>query len=86
MVYWTQEIRDFRSNANLNNSRRDISQSNLRVPYDHIFFSNDLQCVEFSELKSENQNYLGITGTYQIKGDQIEASEIRKDRVHKVSM
>jgi len=86
MVYWTQEIRDFRSKAKLNNSRRDISQSNLRVPYDHIFYTNDLQCVEFTELKTKDQNYLGIMGTYQIKSEEVKVSEIGRRKVQKISM
>jgi len=67
MVYWTQEIRDFRSTNKLENSRRDIAQGNLRVPYDHIFYSQDLQCVQFKEIISDSQKYLGILGTYQLK-------------------
>jgi len=67
MVYWTQEIRNFRSSTNLKNSRRDIAQGNLRVPYDHIFFSSDLECIEFKELIGDQQKYLGILGTYQVK-------------------
>lgn len=67
MVYWTNEIRNFRSKTKLQNSRRDLVDSNLRVPYDHIFFSNTLECIEFEEMKDDSQNYIGIMGTYQIK-------------------
>jgi len=67
MVYWTNEIRNFRSKTQLQNSRRDLVDSNLRVPYDHIFFSNTLECIEFEEMKDQSQNYIGIKGTYQIK-------------------
>ena len=67
MVYWTNEIREFRSNTKLTNSRRGLSDGNLRVPYDHIFFSEALECTEFKEMKDENQNYIGILGTYQIR-------------------
>ena len=66
MVYWTNELKTFRSSTRLTNSRRDISQSNLRVPYDHIFFSDKLVCTSFDEVVVDNQ-YLGIFGTYQIK-------------------
>jgi len=71
MVYWAQEIREFRSDTKLKNSRRDISQGNLRVPYDHIFFTEDLECTNFSEIIGNNQKYLGILGMYQIKSDRI---------------
>ena len=66
-MYWTNEIREFRSNTKLTNSRRGLSDGNLRVPYDHIFFSEALECTEFKEMKDENQNYIGILGTYQIR-------------------
>jgi len=67
MVYWANEIRNFRSKTNLQNSRRDLVDGNLRVPYDHIFFSDELECTQFKEVKDNSQNYLGIMGTYQIK-------------------
>ncbi len=67
MTYWTQEIRQFRSDTKLHNSRRDITQGNLRVPYDHIFFSPDLECTAFKEVHGEGNKYLGIMGIYQIK-------------------
>ncbi len=72
MVYWTNEIRNFRSKTNLQNSRRDLVDGNLRVPYDHIFFSDALECTQFKEVKDISQNYLGIVGTYQIKKDEPE--------------
>lgn len=72
MVYWTNEIREFRSETNLTNSRRGLSQGNmnLRVPYDHIFFSSGLECTNFKEVKDKDENYLGIVGTYQIKNPE----------------
>lgn len=70
MVYWTNEIRNFRSKTNLQNSRRDLVDGNLRVPYDHIFFSDGLECTHFKEMKDVSQNYIGIMGTYQIKNNE----------------
>lgn len=67
MVYWTNEIRGFRAKTNLQNSRRDLVDGNLRVPYDHIFFSNALECTQFKEITDQAQNHIGIMGTYQIK-------------------
>ena len=67
MVYWTNEIREFRSDTKLTNSRRGLSDGNLRVPYDHIFFSEGLECTEFKEMKDIDQNYIGIMGKYQIR-------------------
>ena len=67
MVYWTNEIMNFRSETKLQNSRRDLVVGNFRVPYDHIFFSDALECTQFKEMKDLSQNYIGILGTYQIK-------------------
>lgn len=72
MVYWTNEIRNFRAKTDLQNSRRDLVDGNLRVPYDHIFFSNSLECTQFKEMKDISQNYIGIMGTYQIKKDDAD--------------
>ena len=71
MTYWTPEIREFRATTKLENSRRDIAQGNLRVPYDHIFFSENLECVQFNEMKGASQKYLGIRGTYQLKSEVL---------------
>lgn len=70
MVYWTNEIRNFRAETKLQNSRRDLVVGNLRVPYDHIFFSDALECTRFKEMKDISQNYIGILGTYQIKDNE----------------
>jgi len=75
MVYWTNEIRAFRSKARLTNSRRGLSDGNLRVPYDHIFFSEELECTEFKEVKDGDQNYIGIMGTYQLR-DMDDLSQV----------
>lgn len=66
MVYWSPLLTDFRNKAALNNSRRSSSLSTVN-PYDHIFFNNKLECVEFNEIKDKDQNHIGISGTYQIK-------------------
>ncbi len=70
MVYWTNEIREFRRDTKLTNSRRGLADGNLRVPYDHIFFSEKLECTEFKEVFDEAQNYVGIMGTYQIRDEK----------------
>ncbi|MEE9440120.1 MAG: endonuclease/exonuclease/phosphatase family protein [Saprospiraceae bacterium] len=70
MVYWANEIKDFRKGSNMKNSRRDISPSNSRVPYDHIFFSDNLECTQFKELRDSSNNYIGIVGSYQLKKEE----------------
>lgn len=71
LVPWSPELQAFRLKANLSNSRRNFSASNsslpfLSVPIDHIFYSNDFQCVSFDMVTNEQAN-VGIKGTYQFK-------------------
>ncbi len=77
LVYWSSEIMNFRSTAGLNNSRRDISQDLLNVPFDHIFFSEKLECTGFGEISDSTANHLGIIGTYQMK----RLPEVKQGRV-----
>ncbi len=64
-VYWQGEMVQFRNESKLNNSRRSTALSSPN-PYDHIFYSDELECVQFDEIRESNQNHIGITGTYQI--------------------
>jgi endonuclease/exonuclease/phosphatase (EEP) superfamily protein YafD len=67
LVYWSNEIRNFREKTQLKNSRRDVSQNLLKIPYDHIFFSGELECTKFQDISDTISNHLGIIGTYQIR-------------------
>lgn len=65
MVYWSNRIREFRESAALLNSRRDVSQSVLSVPYDHIFHSSDLECTMFRDMIDSSGNRIGIFANLQ---------------------
>jgi len=65
-VYWTQDIKSFRDKTKLNNSRRKVSLRSS-VPYDHIFYTSQLECVKFWEIDNAVQDHLGIAGIFQIK-------------------
>ena len=68
LVYWSNEIRDFRNKADLANSRRDIASNLFKIPpYDHIFFSEELECTGFQDISDTISNHLGIIGSYQFK-------------------
>jgi len=71
MVYWSSRIRDFREETGLMNSRRDISQSVLSIPYDHIFYSNDLECTKFIDLIDSTDIRLGIQADFQFSNDAL---------------
>lgn len=74
VVTWSDEILDFRTNANLKDSRRGFSPAAktgglisgfLDPPSSHIFFSDHFSCTGFENLRSTNSNYLGVKGYYQ---------------------
>lgn len=69
LVYWANPISRFREQAQVIHSRRDIAESGLKPPYDHIFFSTDLECTKFTNIEDLEQNHIGILGAYQVKSD-----------------
>ena len=76
MVYWSNDIMEFRKDADLKNSRRDFTPLGFRKPYDHIFYSGDLECTKFKEIKDGDSNHVGIIGTYQFKSS-IDVSDTK---------
>jgi len=76
MVYWSNEIRAFRKEAELENSRRGFTPLGFKIPYDHMFYSDELECSQFIEIQDKDSNHLGILGTFQFKSDNSE-EEIR---------
>ena len=65
-VYWSFDIMNFRAISNLQNSRRSINPSSLKMPYQHIFYSKDLECIKFEDIL-EGQTSVGCIGKYQLK-------------------
>lgn len=66
---WYDEIQDFREKAALMDSRRGYMPavgSLFSYPVDHIFFSEQLKCVDFEVIQSVSADQFGIVGTYQI--------------------
>ena len=70
LVYWSNEIRTLRNSIDLENSRRDISDSVLKLPYDHIFYTRELECTAFNDITGLDARHLGILGTYQWKSEE----------------
>jgi endonuclease/exonuclease/phosphatase (EEP) superfamily protein YafD len=71
---WNNELRDFRAECNLFNSRAGMmivspcaQFPNFRVPSEHIFYSTTLECTEFLPIGNPYSDYIGLTGTYRIK-------------------
>ncbi len=73
-VYWSNKMRGFRSMNNLRNSRRDILPTTFSVPFDHIFYSGDIECTFFKDLVDESGTKIGIIGKYQFKNSFLNAS------------
>jgi endonuclease/exonuclease/phosphatase (EEP) superfamily protein YafD len=65
LTYWSNGIREFRSKSELNNSRRTISLSSFYIPYDHIFYSDEIECTEFEEIDTQDGHF-AIKGSYQL--------------------
>lgn len=66
-VYWSNNIRKFRSDNNLFNSRRNTTPASFAIPYNHIFYTSDLECTLFKEINDVNNTRIGIIGRYQLK-------------------
>jgi endonuclease/exonuclease/phosphatase (EEP) superfamily protein YafD len=64
-VYWSDEIRAFREATNLNNSRKDVIPANLKIPYDQIFYSKDLQCVNVKDFIINKGERVGLISMFQ---------------------
>lgn len=69
MVYWERNITNYRTRAQLKNSRIDYGSLGLSMPSDHIFYSEELECTAFEELVNSAGIHLGIVGKYQFKNE-----------------
>lgn len=65
MVYWSDEIRRFRETTQLRNSRKDVIPASLRVPFDHVFYSGDLQCVALKDMMLSRKERIGVFAVFQ---------------------
>lgn len=65
-VYWAKPILDFRKNTNLLNSRRNVELT-FKMPFNHIFYSDHLECYRFEDLFDINNSIFGCVGYYQKK-------------------
>ena len=84
-AYWHNKIRNFRVVNNLLNSRRNIAPTSLRVPVDHIFYSSDMECTSFEEIKNVIKTKIGILGRYQFKSTKTEDELRAKYGYHRYS-
>jgi hypothetical protein len=66
-VYWSNDILTFRNKSGLLNTRRNVNPSKLQMPYNHIFYSSDLECFQFSEIYDKEGNQIGCMASFQLK-------------------
>ena len=66
-VYWSHDILSFRTKTGLQNSRRSVYPTTLKMPYDHIFYTNDLECFQFEELSDATGEHIGCKASFQYK-------------------
>ncbi len=66
-VYWSNDILSFRNKTGLLNSRRNVNPSTFKMPYDHIFYSSDMECYHFTELADSQGNHIGSKASFQVK-------------------
>ncbi len=74
------ELQEFKRQTNLLDSRRgfrpdrnDGRISLFDVPIDHIFYTSDFNCIEFSTINGPKSERLGIKGIYQFNRDSVVA-------------
>lgn len=74
---WASEVQRFKTSSGLKDGRRDIHPRNIdgsislpRIPVEHILYSDNFECTSFSEIGNAIVGRIGITGTYQIQGEE----------------
>lgn len=75
MVYWSQQLNQFMDEGDMQNSRRSSTLLRTRI-YDHIFYSDLLECTQFNEIQDNEQNHIGIIGTYQLRSSPSNSSQV----------
>lgn len=66
-VYWDHNIISFRDQTKMLNSRREVNVTTMKMPYDHIFYNQKLQCVFFKEILDASNTKVGCYAAYQFK-------------------
>ena len=70
LVYWSEEVSHFRNNSLLNNSRKEVVPASFKLPYDHIFYSKSLECLNERDILDARDEKIGYMGVYQAKNDE----------------
>ncbi len=69
-VYWSHDIITFRTKTGLLNSRRNVSPNTFKMPYNHIFYTSNVECYYFDEIRDDSGEYVGSKSSFQLKSDK----------------
>ena len=69
---WSSELANFRQSLALHNSRRSATQFGKEA-YEHIFYSNHLECTGYEDIATTQGTMIGVVGTYQFKESPLVA-------------
>lgn len=81
LTYWSGHILDYRLESKLHNSRKGIDLSKMYVPYDHIFYSDQLECTKFEDIELSNKQHVGIIGEYYFKYSSSEEKDAFSSKI-----
>lgn len=79
LVYWAEEISQFRNNSNINNNRKEFVPASFKMPYDQIFYSKSLECLwerDFLDAKDERIGYIGVYQTKEQNNESLMLSKL----------
>jgi len=63
-VYWSKDILQFRKQADLLNSRLEVSPASLKMPFDHIFYTSKMDCMGFEEINDKGGSHIGCKARF----------------------
>ena len=66
-VYWSKDILQFRKQASLLNSRLEVSPARLKMPFDHIFYTPNMDCLGFEEINDKLGNHIGCESRFLLQ-------------------
>ena len=72
-VPWDVSIINFKKQSQLQDSRKSLCASfpaffpPAMIPLDYIFYSKDVECIEFKTIDNGDSDHKGIVGKYLIR-------------------
>jgi len=70
-VYWSKDMRGFLYKTKLNNVRRFAYAFANRNPYNHIFFSDLVNCLHFEDLMDSHSERIGLRAKFELSDPEM---------------